>query len=489
LHSTSNYTQDRYNSLKDVEGRIFRVYRDSFGIPTIGVGINLNTSSTNLNAVLAQLGFDINGTLLTGAAWIAEQKYMEQIREAAKVKYATNTAVQAALDGILKERARDSSYDTSFIRRTIFKFNNETESKNAFDAIIGSYESRVDSRLGYSKERIALVSLAYNSKTGATDLLGGKLMAAINNDNRAEAWYEIRYNSNLNKIHANRRYQEADLFGLYDSGTLTPDQQTAQAKEIMRMFTRYEVENLSGTKLTEYEQTYPPPGDIDYIVKSIEPASDLLVTNFAMGNTIDGWVIVGKGLDSYNYIDKGNWADNLGGSDSQNDLMFGEKGNDKLYGYGGNDVIYGGEGNDILIGGVGNDTLMGGENDDTYIINAGDGNDTIEDKQGKNKVMFCGEEINFFYQDGDGYVSISGNLTASIVDGHFDVTDGNGTTVRLNEEFQWGDFGTTLIDLPDDNVLCYTSPIRLCEGKQFHEIAASSRQSGTPRNDCFSNIV
>jgi Ca2+-binding RTX toxin-like protein len=110
--------------------------------------------------------------------------------------------------------------------------------------------------------------------------------------------------------------------------------------------------------------------------------------------------------------------------------------------------MYGGEGNDVFWGGEGDDLMYGGADNDVYFINFGDGNDTIEDKEGKNKVYFCGEEINFFYQDGDGYVSISGNLTASIVDGHFDVTDGNGTTVRLNENFDWGDFGTTLITLP-----------------------------------------
>lgn len=188
-------------------------------------------------------------------------------------------------------------------------------------------------------------------------------------------------------------------------------------------------------------------------------------------------LMIGMDQEDYMYGNKGN------------DVLIGEGGDDVLVGGEGNDVLYGGAGNDYFFGGKGNDTMYGGADDDVYFIDPGDGEDTIEDKQGKNKVMFCGEEINFFYQDGDGYVSISGNLTASIVDGHFDVTDGNGTTVRLNEEFQWGDFGTTLIDLPDDNVLCYTSPIRLCEGKQSHEIAASSRQSGTPRNDCFSNIV
>jgi len=133
------------------------------------------------------------------------------------------------------------------------------------------------------------------------------------------------------------------------------------------------------------------------------------------------------------------------------ECCLGGGGNDELYGWGGNDVIYGGEGNDVLIGGLGNDTLIGGENDDTYIINPGEGRDTIEDKDGDNKIYLCRKEINFFYDVGDGtYKSPDGSqIGVKNPANELVVTDVLfNTTVILNEDFQWGDFGTTLVTLP-----------------------------------------
>ncbi|MBN2653560.1 MAG: hypothetical protein JXR79_00390 [Nitrospirae bacterium] len=246
LHATSNYAQERYDFLKQrgIEGYESRVYIVSGeNIATIGIGINLNASQANLNAVLQQLGFDLNGTQLSGSALTAEQYYIQQIRAAVAKTYTNNTAVQTALDLILQNRAADSRYGSSFTRRLRFEFNNETESKNAFDAIIPSYEARVDTWLGYhmndSKERTAIVSLAYNTKAGGTSLLGSKLKEAILNDNRAEAWYQIRYCSNKNGIHANRRYAESHLFGLYDEGSTFTEE---EAKEVMRMYTKHDFE-------------------------------------------------------------------------------------------------------------------------------------------------------------------------------------------------------------------------------------------------------
>jgi hypothetical protein len=62
----------------------------------------------------------------------------------------------------------------------------------------------------------ALVSLAFNN---ASKLLGSGLKWAINNGNRAEAWFQIRYGSNSGSSAsggiAKRRYYESDLFGVF----------------------------------------------------------------------------------------------------------------------------------------------------------------------------------------------------------------------------------------------------------------------------------
>jgi Ca2+-binding RTX toxin-like protein len=156
-------------------------------------------------------------------------------------------------------------------------------------------------------------------------------------------------------------------------------------------------------------------------------------------------------LTSYEYKDQGNYNDgNLVGTDG-NDLIFGEKGNDIILGSMGDDVIYGGEGDDHITGGLGNDLLYGGAGNDTYYVNAGDGVDTIEDKEGNNRVILCGREINFFYEAGDGtYKSPDGKLTGVMPGGDFIVTGPDGVTkVILNEDFQWGDFGINLRPGPD----------------------------------------
>ena len=64
---------------------------------------------------------------------------------------------------------------------------------------------------------------------------------------------------------------------------------------------------------------------------------------------------------------------------SGNDELQGGDGNDGLSGGGGNDVLFGQDGDDTLSGGPGNDFLSGGAGKDTYIFNAGDGIETIED--------------------------------------------------------------------------------------------------------------
>ena len=53
--------------------------------------------------------------------------------------------------------------------------------------------------------------------------------------------------------------------------------------------------------------------------------------------------------------------------------------NELLHGYQTNDVINGGRGDDLLWGHGGDDVLTGGAGADVFILNAGDGEDTITD--------------------------------------------------------------------------------------------------------------
>ncbi len=102
------------------------------------------------------------------------------------------------------------------------------------------------------------------------------------------------------------------------------------------------------------------------------------------------------------------------------DLIFGLGTVDNaLNGGKGNDTLYGGAGNDWLFGGEGNDTMYGGADDDTYCINPDGGVDRIEDKEGNNRIIFCGELIDFFYYDGTAYKSLDGWETAVMSAGQY----------------------------------------------------------------------
>jgi Ca2+-binding RTX toxin-like protein len=78
------------------------------------------------------------------------------------------------------------------------------------------------------------------------------------------------------------------------------------------------------------------------------------------------------------FLQAGDQAMNATAGD-QRAFMVGGTGNDTLFGGGQADVLLGGAGNDTLTGGAGNDILDGGTGIDTYVINSGDGQDTIID--------------------------------------------------------------------------------------------------------------
>lgn len=94
---------------------------------------------------------------------------------------------------------------------------------------------------------------------------------------------------------------------------------------------------------------------------------------------------------SYDIVGASGGSDNdtLNGFDSLtfgDDVIKGFAGTDTLNGKGGIDWIYGGTGNDILTGGAGNDLLYGEADNDTYVFGIGDGQDTVTDTGGTDKI-------------------------------------------------------------------------------------------------------
>ncbi|WP_432811409.1 calcium-binding protein [Pantanalinema sp. GBBB05] len=95
----------------------------------------------------------------------------------------------------------------------------------------------------------------------------------------------------------------------------------------------------------------------------------------------------------------------MGGNDrlwglSGNDTLRGGEGSDTLYGGQGNDLLNGQWDNDFLDGGLGNDTLRGGDGND-YLIGSF-GNDTLQGQAGNDRLVGGGGQDLFIIQRGEG---------------------------------------------------------------------------------------
>ncbi|MCG9766801.1 hypothetical protein L1D53_25425, partial [Vibrio alginolyticus] len=86
------------------------------------------------------------------------------------------------------------------------------------------------------------------------------------------------------------------------------------------------------------------------------------------------------------------FADIFHGGDG-NDTLEGNDGDDRLFGGNGDDHLYGGNGDDLLDGGKGNDVINGGDGNDVYISRKGDGNDTLYDSHGSDKLAFADADL------------------------------------------------------------------------------------------------
>src|SRR5690606_25285664 len=105
---------------------------------------------------------------------------------------------QAQADSILAERAAFAGFGA----RTKFTFFNDQEIFDTFDELILTYEARASAQgpdAPLSFERLAIVDMAYNGILASSN----KFRAAYYAGDRAEAWYEIVFNSNYGAARAN----------------------------------------------------------------------------------------------------------------------------------------------------------------------------------------------------------------------------------------------------------------------------------------------
>ena len=98
--------------------------------------------------------------------------------------------------------------------------------------------------------------------------------------------------------------------------------------------------------------------------------------------------------DGNNTLVGGNGKDSLVGG-AGDDSLIGGNGKDTLDGGDGNDTLVGGNGKDILVGGAGDDSLVGGKGKDIFLIESGNGEDTIADFEIGSDRLGIGRDLSY----------------------------------------------------------------------------------------------
>ena len=372
------YQNKRFNLIAKSEGNKSFPYYDTKHLVTIGIGFNISGAGTVQNAVFSALGLgQIQG--------FSDAIYISQLQAELAIKRQDSDANQqlvlSKLNNILANRYRAIQQHFNSLRqpipavRTAFSLTS-TEREQIFNNIIETYETKVNTWLSgipESEERVALVSLAYNTGNPDKPLLGSNLKAAIQSENRVEAWFEIRYRSNGDKIQgiANRRYEESKQFGLYfDRSKVTEE----EARDVYRMYSKYKnpSENKNPSEsfigIDAYDDKYKSRNSRN---TEFWRAEQFLIKKYDVRESkspnIQQIIIDPKTTDTEsNTLDPGDNSSTI-------DLIFGEQGNDTIYGRGNEDLLYGEAGNDVLDGGTGNDILNGGL--DIDVMRGGSGDD------------------------------------------------------------------------------------------------------------------
>lgn len=340
IESPKTYSAERAELLVLLEGSTLTPYVDSVGDPTIGIGFNL---VYNLAPVLRVIVGKNNwsDTLLARLETEIERSYAPD----------TSATLRTNLDRVMRSwhENRDSDVPATFA------FENDAQVEKALNELAPDYDARIDVWLADippSREREALFSLCWNGPS----LLGPKLKAAIEGGDRAEAWYEIRYNSNGNGSTglANRRYVEAETFGLFDTeGKAT----FAEALRAGQMLARHH------ETILWYENRYDPDNageikgiaDIDAIEGEIRPAIRAALKELGLASDLHVEELLAADGEQWTVAGDGAAHDT---SRNNDDLILGSKAGNTLSGGGGADIIAGMKGADGLSGGSGADLFV-----------------------------------------------------------------------------------------------------------------------------------
>jgi len=153
-----------------------------------------------------------------------------------------------------------------------------------------------------------------------------------------------------------------------------------------------------------------------------------------------------------------------------------------VFGSTGNDFIQGGAGHDLLRGGAGDDYLIGGPGNDSYLFDAGDGADTINnyDPSGFDRILFgssVATDSIAIFRNGDHLILGYGNNDRITVNNHFCGPDFAIDEVRLAD-------GSYLTDAHINQLIQEMSAYAVAEG-----IALSSIEDVRRFNDLTTMVA
>lgn len=389
---------------------------DSVGHPTVGVGIDL-TDPNNLTDYLIIIGQSSNNDLrrllnhayVTDTTSTATQKYEATLK--------TYTNAHGAIPALTTDQAEQ-------LFTQVY-----TEHYNDFVTTVSKPKYNIDTtNLLNSDEGLAVFSVAYNGGTP-----GAHVLADLNqNDfNRVDAWVQIRYLDNSGKSIslgiAKRRYEESEVFGLYNPADGSNGAVTVPLSEADAIYAEFSKagDTLTGGEdyrdfMFHYENTYAAQGiplangdlgsnnllgtDVgEYRVGTLEeelqPAADALngylnnmllnpyYSGTAAFDPLDIQVALADG--NSNLVAKPRNGYQLGTGSYNPSLLIAQNGNDTLDDTAsfvstanaliggsdktGNDVFKVGNGNDYIVAGSGNALIEGAATGSSI----GSGNDTI----------------------------------------------------------------------------------------------------------------
>lgn len=230
---------------------------------TIGVGFDLRAGGTVVQTkVFEALGFSETVVTLIEAGQpldTSDPNYSEEKIEYGYLKQLISdiklgtTAAAADMNNVMQERYQtyetnaayqtfvDGTAQSGVSQHSLFSFASDAEVYGVFQQLWSQYyEPQIlnifpdlkGTDFQGSREEEVLADLIWN---GGPGLLGPGLQSAINTGNRAEAWFQIRYLSNAsgNTVAAERRYYDAQTFGLFDDPSAPTADEALQAYQML----------------------------------------------------------------------------------------------------------------------------------------------------------------------------------------------------------------------------------------------------------------